>query len=92
MDKIKSLYQCLLDGGVPPEEIDHHYSDLYVKVSLKSRGILENYRKNTGVRCFAQVFKANDGSGYWYDIAFAYDPFWIGTARKGRESYGGFAP
>ena len=37
METIKSLYQCFLDGGVPPEEISHHYSDLYVKVSLKSK-------------------------------------------------------
>lgn len=91
MNKKKSLYQCFLDGGIPPEEIDHHYSDLYVKVSISSKRILEDYQKNSGVRCFAEVFKANDGSGYWYDIAFAYDPFWEATARKGRELYGGLA-
>ena len=91
MDKIKSLYQCFLDGGIPPEEIDHHYSDLYVKVSFKSQKILEEFQKNTGTRCFAQIFKANDGSGLWYDIAFAYDPFWMAAAKKGREIYGGLA-
>lgn len=91
MNKKKSLYQCFLDSGIPPEEIDHHYSDLYVKVSIKSKRILEDYQKNSGVRCFAGVFKANDGSGYWYDIAFAYDPFWEAAARKGRELYGGLA-
>lgn len=89
MNKNKSLYQCFLDGGIPTEEINHHYSDLYVKVSLKSKRILEDYQKNNGVRCFSQVFKANDGSGYWYDIAFAYDTFWEAAARKGRELYGG---
>lgn len=91
MDKMKSLYQCFLDGGIPPEEIDHHYSDLYVKVSFKSKRILEEYQKKSGIRCFAEIFKANDGSGYWYDIAFAYDPFWIEAAKKGREIYGGLA-
>lgn len=91
MDKMKSLYQCFLDGELPPEEIDHHYSDLYVKVSFKSKKILEEYQKNSGVRCFVEIFKANDGSGYWYDIAFAYDPFWVNAARKGSEIYGGLA-
>lgn len=91
MNKKKSLYQCFLDGGIPPEDIDHHYSDLYVKVSAKSKRILEDYQKNSSVPCFAQVFKANDGSGYWYDIAFAYDPFWEAAARKGRGLYGGLA-
>ena len=91
MDKIKSLYQCFLDGGIPPEELDHHESDLYVKVSFKSKRILEEYQKSTGNRCFADVFKAIDGSGLWYDIAFAYDPFWIAAAKRGREIYGNLA-
>ena len=85
------MYQCFLDGGVPPDEIDHHFSDLYVKVSAKSKSILAEYQKNTDTRCFAEVFQASDGSGQWYDIAFAYDPFWIAVAEKGREIYGGAA-
>ncbi len=91
MDKMKSLYRRFIEGGVPPEEIDHHYSDLYVKVSFKSKRILEEYQKESKIHCFATTFKANDGSGLWYDIAFAYDPFWIAAARKGREIYGGLA-
>lgn len=91
MNKMKSLYQCFLDGGIPPVEIDHHYSDLYVKVSIKSKSILSEYQKNTGTRFFAEIFQASDGSGLWYDIAFAYDPFWIAAAEKGRKIYGGIA-
>ena len=91
METIKSLYQCFLDGGVPPEEISHHYSDLYVTVSLKSKRILEEFRKQSSIRCFAEIFKANDGSGDWYDIAFAYDPFWEEAAKKGRKLYGKLA-
>lgn len=49
METIKSLYQCFLDGGVPLEEISHHYSDLYVKVSLKSKRILEEFRKQSSI-------------------------------------------
>lgn len=87
MDKSKSLYQCFLDSGIPPEEIDHHYSDLYVKVSFKSKRVLEEYQRSSGVRYFAEIFKANDGSGLWYDIAFAYDPFWETVAKKDRETF-----
>ena len=71
-----SLYRRFIAGGIPPEEIDHHYSDLYVKVSLKSKSILEEFMQTSPIRCFVEHFKANDGSGWWYDIAFAYDPFW----------------
>jgi len=88
MNKIKSLYRRFVDGGIPPEEIDHHYSDLYVKVSFKSKRILEEYQKESEIRLFATVFKANDNSGLWYDIAFAYDPFWEAAALKGRQLYG----
>jgi len=91
MDRIKSLYRRFIDGGIPPEEIDHHYSDLYVKVSLKSKRILEEYQKECKVRVFASTFKANDGTGLWYDIAFAYDPFWEAAALRGRQLYGQLA-
>lgn len=71
-----TLYQRFLAGGIPPEEIDHHYSDLYVKVSQKSRMILDEFMRTSKIRCFAEMFNAGDGSGWWFDIAFAYDPFW----------------
>ena len=76
-----SLYQRFIAGGVPPEEIDHHYSDLYVKVTLKSKLVLEEFMKTSPIKCFVERFKANDGSGWWYDIAFAYDPYWEMKAK-----------
>lgn len=88
MVQTKSLYQCFLDGGIPPEEIDHHYSDLYVKVFCRSKRILEEYQKQSTTRCFVKMFKANNGSGYWYDFAFAYDPYWEEMVKKGRALYG----
>ncbi len=76
-----SLYRRFIAGGIPPEEIDHHYSDLYVKVSLKSKMILDEFMRISPIRCFVERFKANDGSGWWYDIAFAYEPFWEMKAK-----------
>ena len=76
-----SLYRRFIAGGIPPEEIDHHCSDLYVKVSLKSKMILDEFMRTSPIKCFVERFKANDGSGWWYDIAFAYEPFWEMKAK-----------
>ena len=55
--------------------MDHHYSDLYVKGSEEVAALL----KQEGVQ--ASVFFNNDGSGIWYDIPFAYDPYWLNLPR-----------
>ena len=54
----------------------------------RSERILEEYQKQSTTRCFVKMFEANDGSGYWYDIAFAYDPYWKEMVKKGRALYG----
>jgi hypothetical protein len=62
-----SLYTELVAAGC---EIDHHESDLYVKITPDSRPIIERH-------CWAAFpceFTSNGAQ--WWDVAFAYDPFW----------------
>lgn len=68
----ETLYQRLLAAGC---ELDHHATDLYVKRTDTSSEILYQYRKE-GNPMVCTVFEATDGSGLWYDVAFAYDPAW----------------
>jgi hypothetical protein len=63
-----SIYKELLDAGV---EMDHHESDLYVKVTPKSREILTAYGRR-----YAEVFISEIDGLCWYDLPFAYEPFW----------------
>lgn len=82
----KSLYQMLLDQGVPQTDIGNHYSDLYVRVTRKTEEIIQDYIQRNGLKGMPEVFRSNiAGEGYWYDIPFAYIPFWEERMKKGRE-------
>lgn len=75
-------YQRLKEAGVP---LDNHESDLYAKVTPESTIIItgyENVRKVTGKGAPLNVstFKSNIDGTLWYDIPFAFDPWW--EARK----------
>jgi hypothetical protein len=51
------------------DEIDHHYSNLYVKRNAASKEIIERYQFKNLVTTFKdQITKTT-----WYDIPFAYD-------------------
>ena len=63
-----TIYEQLVAAGVP---IDNHESDLYAKVTLESEKIVRESRL-LNVRKFINQI---DGT-VWYDIPFAYDPFW----------------
>ena len=65
----QNVYNELQSAGV---ELDHHESDLYAKKDANSAAIIENYKYKRNVTTFrSQV----DGL-IWYDIPFAFIPFW----------------
>lgn len=64
-----SIYEDMKNLGV---EIDHHESDLYVPVTDETRAIVAEYEFKTNVTTFvSQIDKK-----LWYDIPFAYLPYW----------------
>jgi len=64
-----SIYEVLKAAGIP---MDSHEGDLYVKVTPQSTEILEKYKYRKIVTSFiSQIDHAS-----WYDIPFAYEPFW----------------
>ena len=76
----KSLMEILLEEGYPPEDIDHHCSDLYVYVTpLTTRVITEwandnGYDGNLRDGVFVQKFRDQITGRIMYDIAFQYIP------------------
>ena len=76
----KSLMERLLEAGYPPEDIDHHYSDLYVYVTpLTTKVITEwadenGYDSNLRDGVFVQTFRDQITGRIMYDIAFQYIP------------------
>lgn len=58
---------------IPPEEIGHHESDLYIKVSPESRKLVDNYEFKSNVQTFVSAIAPHV---LWFDIPFAYTPYW----------------
>lgn len=82
---MKTLYQQFVEV-MNPKDIDHYYSDLYVKVTEDSTRIINEYftehpefRKDSLVSTFISNIPPRVR---WYDIAFAYDPFWEGKKHE----------
>lgn len=64
-----SIHEQLKAAGV---ELAHHESDLYARVCPAADAVLAGYQFRGNVK----PFTADDGTGRWYDIPFAYDPAW----------------
>jgi hypothetical protein len=70
------IYHELQAAGVP---LDSHESDLYAKVTPASRAIVNRWRHARTVTIFTSQI---DGAR-WFDIPFAYLPFWERVQRYG---------
>lgn len=59
-------------ANMDPANIDHHESDLYLKVSSASSiivGALDN-------RALLNVFRSQIDGQFWYELPFCYLPAW----------------
>lgn len=74
-----SLWDEIKARGIP---YDHHESDLYIPVTAETTALVRQYDRNhTAERFISQT----DGKP-WYDIPFAYLPWW--EKRTGRRNPG----
>lgn len=75
----KSLMERLLEAGYPPEDIYHHYSDLYVYVTPLTTRVLKAWMKDNNYTdnlngFLIQTFIDQITGRKMYDIAFQYIP------------------
>ena len=68
-----NIYESLKFAGCI---LAHHESDLYVKVGPTARRVIKEALADGRMGTRPGLFEANDGSGLWYEIPFAYAPFW----------------
>jgi len=65
-----TIYEQLKKAGF---DLSNHESDLYVKVTPESQKIINGYKyKNNVTKFHSQI----EGEGMYFEIPFAYDPFW----------------
>jgi hypothetical protein len=70
----QTIYDQLKAANVPT---DSHQSDLYAKVTPESRAIVKAYKFRENVTTFTN----NIDGQRWYDIPFAFQPYWDRVAR-----------
>ena len=63
---------------LPVEQIDHHESDLYIMVTPESRKLVNDYEFKGNVKTFVSAIAPHV---LWFDIPFAYTPYWEGIRR-----------
>jgi hypothetical protein len=57
----------------------NHASDLYVMVTDESRKLIEDYE----FKCNVRTFVSNIDKKLWFDVPFAYQPFWDRRTTSG---------
>ena len=68
-----TLYAALKAAGIP---LDSHESDLYAKVTLESRQIVQDAIERGAFHGNPIVFVNQQDGTLWYDFPFMYAPFW----------------
>ena len=68
---MKNIYEEAVKR-IPKNEIDHHYSDLYLKVTPTSRKLVDEYEWRGNVTTFRDQIEGK----LWYEIPFAFTPYW----------------
>ena len=67
------IYESLKFAGCI---LANYQSDLYVKAGPTARRIIKEALSDGRLITPPGMFRAADGSGIWYGIPFAYQPFW----------------
>ena len=73
----RSIYKVAVES-LPARDIDHHESDLYLRKTPATTAIIAGYEYKNNVSVFRDAIE----NALWYEIPFAYDPFWNGRVRK----------
>lgn len=68
---LSDLYPAIC-AVLPADQVDHHYSDLYCKVTPATRDIIRRYEYRRHVTTFRDAITG----ALWYDIPFAYPGEW----------------
>ncbi len=69
--KMKNIYERA-KLVMPENEIDHHASDLYLKVTDTSTRLVNDYDFMENVSTFRDQIEGK----LWYEIPFAFTPYW----------------
>jgi hypothetical protein len=68
-----SLFAVIVERGI---EYDHHESDLYLPVTSETTALCDQFGK------VPTTFVNQVVGGLWYDVPFAFEPWWESRGSK----------
>ena len=75
---MKKLQPCEVYAAavavLPASDIDHHATDLYIRVTAKSKALANRFE----YAHLVQKFRSQIDNNLWYDLPFCYMPGWDG--------------
>lgn len=81
--QVKSLYQRLKEAGI---ETDGYQSDLHFPITEESTRILREWREESELpKPMGTRFTCRRTGEPWYEVPFAYDPFWDKKMKAKRD-------
>ena len=63
-------------AALPACDIDHHYSDLYLKRTPEATALVNRLEN----KVLLSVFRDYDGAA-WYELPFCFAPFWENPSK-----------
>lgn len=77
LDQIKpgDIYAAAV-ATLPPEDIDHHSSDLYLKITPAAAALVARLEN----KALLSRFRDPDGVA-WYDLPFCFTPYWENPSK-----------
>jgi hypothetical protein len=76
-----TIYETLCENNVPESDIDHHYSDLYIRSTAQTIEILKAFYEGKKLP-MPKTFRSNiEGDGIWFECPFQYTPHFNGQAK-----------
>ena len=64
-------------AALPARDIDHHNSDLYLRVTQESTALIARFQYRHTVTTFVD----NIDHVLWYDLPFCFTPFWENPSK-----------
>ena len=61
---------------LPAEDIDHHNSDLYLRITPAAKALVDRLEN----RALLSVFRDPDGVA-WYELPFCFSPYWENPSK-----------
>lgn len=62
---------------LPAEDIDHHHSDLYLRITPTAKALVDRLEN----KALLSTFRSNIDGAMWYELPFCFTPYWENPSK-----------